>query len=52
MSVAGHTLTQKSRIHAVAASGCRGRVLLLPAWDCTSYDCLGFYILVLKITVE
>jgi len=53
MAVAEHTLTgrskgQRSRSHGyenghgrTADSGAVAVVLLLPAWDCMSYDCLG-----------
>ena len=40
---------KKSKVKVTQLWNCQGCVpavavvLLLPAWDCTSYDCLGFY---------
>jgi len=51
VAVAQHALTggQRSRSHGyknrhgrMAAGGAVAIVLLLPVWDCTSYDCLGW----------
>ena len=57
MGVARHALTRRSKCRRSRSRGyekrygqtvagevccCDHVLLLLPAWDCTSYDCLGF----------
>jgi len=53
VAVAQHALIWRSKGQRSRSHGCKNRhdrmatvaiVLLMPAWDCTSYDCLGFYI--------
>ena len=53
LAVARHALTWRSKGHRSRSHGyenCHGRmsVLLLPAWDCTSYDCWGFCLMCIK----
>jgi len=43
MAVAQHAMTQRSKGQGHKKHhSCMAAVLLLPVWDCTSYDCLGF----------
>jgi len=54
MAVTQHALTRRSKdqghivmktvtVAWLLVKCCCGYVLLMPAWDCTSYDCLGFW---------
>ena len=53
VAVAQHALTRRSKGRRSRSHGCKNChsrmatvaiVLLMPAWNCTSYDCLGFYV--------